>query len=215
MKAIKNIVRINGLVRLVAALAVVFVGYINSAEKTMNVQRGREQLKKELIAAEWSQKKIKELREKTGSTVQMKYDRVSNKTIYMTQNQPLSHLKEALDDILIDHYAQKIYAALEGIPVSERGAWADELHLILIIGLDDFFNKGKERYEAGKLSTIDLTNDGSEIGVFGTKYKALKRVKSETDNFATIPFNNDVPQLLPVVFFNTLLYGDMISARKL
>src|SRR5260221_4855019 len=199
----------NGLRRLVAFIVVVFVGFAQASEKKMS----KEQLKKELIAAEWSQAKIKELREKTASTRELKYDRVTRKESYVTHNQPLSHLKEALNDILIDHYAQKIYAALEAIPVNERAAWADELHLILAIGLKDFYNRGKERYEAGQLSTVNSVNDGSEIGIDGTKYQALKQVKTATNKFATIPFNARAQKMLPVIFFKSLLHGDMISAR--
>ncbi len=188
---------------------VVSTGYIQGSEKKMT----KEQLKKELIAAEWSQEKIKELREKTRSTRELKYDRIARKEYYVTHNQPLSHLKEALDDLLIDHYSQKIRAALEAIPVSERAAWADEFHLILAIGLKDFYNRGKERYEAGQLSTINSVNDGSEIGIEGTKYQALNRVKTATNNFTKIPFNARAQKMLPVVFYNSLLYGDIISAR--
>src|SRR5260221_7493352 len=147
----------NGLRRLVAFIVVVFVGFAQASEKKMS----KEQLKKELIAAEWSQAKIKELREKTASTRELKYDRVTRKESYVTHNQPLSHLKEALDALLIDHYDQKIRAALEGVPVSERAAWVDEFQLILAIGLKDFYNRGKERYEAGQLSVINSTKDGS------------------------------------------------------
>ncbi len=199
----------NGLRCAIALLVVVFVGFAQASENKMT----KEQLKKELIAAEWSQAKIKELREKTASTRELKYDRIARKEYYVTHNQPLSHLKDALNDLLIDHYAQKIRAALEAIPVNERAAWADELHLILAIGLKDFYNRGKERYEAGQLSTINSTNDGSEIGIEGTKYQALKRVKTATNNFTTIPFNARAQKMLPVVFFKSLLYGDVISAR--
>jgi hypothetical protein len=185
------------------------MGSVQASEKKMT----KEQLKKELIAAEWSPAKIKELREKTSSTRELKYDRIARKEYYVTQNQPLSHLKDALNDLLVDHYAQKIYAALEAIPVNERAAWADELHLILAIGRDNFFNRGKERYEKGQLSVINLVNDGSEIGIEGTKYQALNRVKTATNNFTKIPFNARAQKMLPVVFFNGLLYGDMISAR--
>jgi len=152
----KNILKNNGLVQLmvpvlrslgvVGLFAIVFVGQTEGGEKTMSAQ----ELKKELVAADWSQKKIKELREKTGSTVKATYDRVSGKTVYTEQYGPLSYLKSALDDILIDHYAQKIYTALQAVPVSERAAWADELGLILNIGLKNFLADGKERYEAGK-----------------------------------------------------------------
>jgi hypothetical protein len=204
-----NFLKNNRLVQLVLSLAVVFGGYVHSSEKKMT----KEQLKKDLIAAEWSQEKIKQLREKTRSTREMKYDRIAQKEYYVTHNQPLSHLKDALDDLLIDHYAKKIYAALKGVPASERAAWADELHLILAIGLKDFYNRGKERYEVGQLSTINSVNDGSEIGIEGTKYQALARVKAATNNFITIPFNAYAQKMLPVVFFNSLSHGDKISAK--
>jgi len=208
----KNILKNNGLIHLCAFLVMIFVGQIEGGEKKMSAQ----ELKKELIAADWSQKKIKELREKTGSKVTSTYDRATGKTVYTTQNQPLSHLKTALDKILIDHYAEKIYAALQAIPVSERAAWADELGLILNIGLKNFLAEGKERYEAGKITPIlSMPKDGSETSTSGTKYQALKRVKSETNNFTTIPFNDSAYKMLPVVFFNSLLQGDAISPMKL
>jgi hypothetical protein len=208
----KNILKSNGLVQLIVLFVMIFMGNAQGAEKKMSAQ----ELKKELIAADWSQAKIKELREKTGSTVQMKYDRVKGKTIYTEQHGPLSYLKTALDDILIDHYAQKIYAALQTVPVSERVAWADELGLILDIGLKNFLADGKARYEAGKITPILLMpRDGSETSVYGTKYQALQRVKKETNNFTTIPFNDSAYKMLPVVFFNSLLYGDIISPMKL
>jgi hypothetical protein len=199
----------NRLMQLVLIFAVVFGGYVYSSEQKMS----KEQLKKELIAAEWSQNKIKELREKTSSRRELKYDRIAKKEYYETHNQPLSHLKDALDALLIDHYDQKIRAALEGVPVSERTAWVDEFQLILAIGLKDFYNRGKERYEAGQLSVINSVNDGSEIGIDGTKYLALKQVKTATNNFTKIPFNAYAQKMLPVIFFKSLLEGDMISAR--
>src|SRR5579863_7494453 len=85
----KNILKSNGLAQLIVFFGIVFGGQAEGGEKKMSAQ----ELKKELIAADWSQEKIKELRGKTSSTVQMKYDRESGKTIYTTQNQPLSYLK--------------------------------------------------------------------------------------------------------------------------
>jgi hypothetical protein len=215
MKAIKNIIKNNGLARLVALFAVVFGANVFSMKMTPAGQRSakqfmiklkKDQMRNELIAADWSQEKIKEFRQKRDLATK---DRMNPKgklvypVTYTRFSEP-SPMEKAFNGMLIDHYAQEIYAALQAVPVNERAAWAGDFHLIVTIGLKDYLKDGRKRYLAGALSTISWADDGSEIGRLGTKYEALKKVKSETNDLVTIPFDATVAPMTPVDFFKSL-----------
>ena len=209
----------NGLGLLIAMIAVVFVGNLFSMKMTPGGLRSgkqaakqtmaklkNEQIKQELIDANWSQAKIKEFRQKRDlATKDRMYPK--GKLVYSVKyiyDQEESPAEKWFNDLLIEHYAQRITAALQAVPVNERTAWADDFHLILTIGLKDYLRDGKKRYLAGTLSTISSADDGSEIGMLGTKYEALKRVKAATNNLVTIPFDSAAAPMTPEEFFKSL-----------
>ena len=235
MKTIKKVLQGKGLMLSAAFLLMIVAGNVFSMRMTPQAQAAtrkrlqalknapvqqqnpesplQKDLRDELIAANWSQEKIKELRQKRDSSTKDRY-RPEGQLIYPVKYSPSqtgSPAENVLNTILIDHYAQEIYTALQAIPVNERAAWADELHLILTIGLKDFLAGGKKRFDAGLLKAILWKDDGSEIGLLGTKYEGLKKVKKETNNFATIPFNNNVASITPAEFFKKLMSGSYVA----
>lgn len=221
MKHIKSIVENSRLLRLVAACAVIFVANIFPMRSKPHIAAGsqmmrmkREGLRNELTAAHWSQEKIKELREKRDySTKGGMYP--GGKLIYPARRssaQQEGPAEKVLNDLLIDHYAQKIRQALQAIPVDERATWASDFRLILSIGLDHFLKEGGvKRYYAGQLPTIGGVDDGSEIGIAGTKFRAMEKIKNETNDFATIPFDASLSKTTPAEFFKSLAYDSVVS----
>ena len=136
-------------------------------------QQSKTAILNELNKAGWSAEKIKEFRQKRDpSTKDSMY--LEGKLVYSVKYSPTQKetpTEKAFNDMLIDHYAQKIYAALQAIPVTERAEWVQEFTYILHLGLNEFQKKGVERYKKGLLSVKVWADDGSEIGLLGTKMK--------------------------------------------
>jgi len=164
-------------------------------------------IEKELMVAGWSQEKIREFRHKRDAKGELLYP------VHYSISQQDTLNQKRFNDLLINHYYQKIYTALQTVPVDERAAWADELHLLLFIGLDNFKKGGKKRFEQGTLKMINYADDGSEIGAHGTKYAALKKVKETTNNLQIIPFN-DGKKITPVEFFEKISKPDLSQDIK-
>jgi len=182
---------------------------VRKMEKILEQKKLRSELRSELIAANWSQEKIKEIRERRDPSKksrllpggEFKYGALYS---YGASESPTAKM---FNDLLIDHYAQKIREALRAIPLDERATWASNFRLILSIKLENFVKKdGVKKYYAGLLPTIVRENDGSEIGIAGTKFRAMEKVKDETDDFATIPFDGSLQKITPEEFFKSLAY---------
>ncbi|HSC24668.1 MAG TPA: hypothetical protein VLB80_00425 [Candidatus Babeliales bacterium] len=122
----------------------------------------RKELQQTLDAHYWSKKTIKKLRN----------------GLLLDKN---SLINQTLDSILIEHYKQEIYLALQAIPLENREAWSSDIYSILMVGLNNFLI-GQEG------PALMSTFDGSEMGGIGTKSRALREVKQETNNFTTIPY---------------------------
>ncbi|HSC25148.1 MAG TPA: hypothetical protein VLB80_02930 [Candidatus Babeliales bacterium] len=113
-----------------------------------------------------------------------------------------------LDGILISHYTPKIISELKKIPVDSRDKVMENVHRILEMGGVNALSHDREGPTRSRLS------DGSEMGIWGTKNKAILTVKKETKAFTTIPYESILSSQQPwttetikqkaITFYNNL-----------
>ncbi|HSC24669.1 MAG TPA: hypothetical protein VLB80_00430 [Candidatus Babeliales bacterium] len=104
-----------------------------------------------------------------------------------------------MDNLLIEHYKKKLILLLQEIPVKDRKTVVESIREILVSGLDNFLTKSSG-------PAVSFVSDGSEIGFYGTKMKALRKINISSLKY--IPskgeFLGETPENMAIKLYNNL-----------